>query len=745
MEHLTSTSAECKKQEKLNPDKYVNIPSKSIALKSRCSTTMLKHSKCILKVAKISAWNYEDVIRQKEKPIFDSTHIQKFSPATSPSNCMTSELKKCGRIFIKSNKKVNVCWTLDNICKAAQLLKKPSENPIFTNEHDMRKVYSLVYDVFRYKFVLKNALSDIQFFEQFPEYSKNENLVWLMLYELHERAFQQRSSEDAKQQHILYKKSNIKDLADFLWTFRTKLAASISRMRIKYGAHQLSQLLPLHLQNEKVAIAAINPIVTGWINPFLIRDKEAAECLLLKYGFVPSESESGLQTAEFKWDNICPLFLSCIPVDRSDFTKSDLVVKHYFIMQDRTFSLGPAVMARLLSFFDLNGDILQTHIDSPRSTAYLAALFYSVNQVNNFYVYGSGSNLKRFRKYMEDLCINNIRLFGESFTSFPLESNRFRTVVGIFANPPNSFSAISDPIDLICSRGGDLGMLEILTESSISDDGKQRVSLILEEQLLTLRMAMSRPQIQFLLYQTHSVVNSENQKMVEQTMNIINKTALKKHRDAFLEKKRLEALEEAEAANIPSAAMNANSPRKQKTSVENKPHQNAKSECIMVTVDQNCGIDNDEEVKLPDIDEFICVDLPDLCKNQDNCLRTQDNGCFLSLLQRKDITRLNAKYLIQTAEKRGLFGKAEGSKILKSKQVKSQDFNTDHQNIKVIDDEDVKKYIPNVESLVARLETPTNASTIRSNLDKASSRKKPIRFNYNRRNCSRHGLLLHFC
>lgn len=66
---------------------------------------------------------------------------------------MTSELKKCGRIFIKSNKKVNVCWTLDNICKAAQLLKKPPENPIFTNEYDMRKVYSLVYDVFRCKYV----------------------------------------------------------------------------------------------------------------------------------------------------------------------------------------------------------------------------------------------------------------------------------------------------------------------------------------------------------------------------------------------------------------------------------------------------------------------------------------------------------------------------------------------------------------------------------------------------------------
>jgi len=75
---------------------------------------------------------------------------------------------------------------------------------------------------------------------------------------------------------------------------------------------------------------------------------------------------------------------------------------------------------------------------------------------------------------MESIGVNNIRLFGDAFTSFPMESNRFRTVVGIFATPPNSFSAISDPIDLICSRGGDLSMLEVLTESEVSDEGRTR-------------------------------------------------------------------------------------------------------------------------------------------------------------------------------------------------------------------------------------------------------------------------------
>lgn len=341
-------------------------------------------------------------------------------------------------------------------------------------------------------------------------------------------------------------------------------------------------------------------------------------------------------------------------------------------------------MSRLLDFYDISGDILQTHVGSPRSTAYLASLFYSVNRLNYFYVYGAGANLKQYRKYIEDLGINNIRLFAESFTSFPLESNRFRTVVGIFASPPNSFSAISDPIDLICSRGGDLGMLEILTDTTISDDGKYRVSLILEEQLRTLSMAMSRPQVQFILYQTHSIVNSENEDMTKYAINMVNKAALEKHKTIFEEKKRLEALEEAEAANIPSAAMNS-SPRKRNILPESK-QQPGTTSANMANDIVNVDLKDENQVCLPDVDEFIAVDIPDVCKNRDNCLKYNETGCFLSLVQRKQITRLNAKYLIKMAEMRGLFGNAADNKSSKAKQIKTQESHTENLHKPILED-----------------------------------------------------------
>lgn len=48
------------------------------------------------------------------------------------------------------------------------------------------------------------------------------------------------------------------------------------------------------------------------------------------------DDEQPLLEQHCKWDNICPLVISCIPKDRSEFTKSVLMTKHYFIMQVRS-------------------------------------------------------------------------------------------------------------------------------------------------------------------------------------------------------------------------------------------------------------------------------------------------------------------------------------------------------------------------------------------------------------------------
>lgn len=88
---------------------------------------------------------------------------------------------------------------------------------------------------------------------------------------MHLRNFKNRDPKERMHEKKLYEESDFQAIHDSIWKNRIHLAAAISRIRIKNSALSLLELLPPHLQDEKVAIAIANPIITGWINPFLVR------------------------------------------------------------------------------------------------------------------------------------------------------------------------------------------------------------------------------------------------------------------------------------------------------------------------------------------------------------------------------------------------------------------------------------------------------------------------------------------
>lgn len=122
----------------------------------------------------------------------------------------------------------------------------------------------------------------------------DENRAWLLLYDLHMRHFMKRDPKERIREKELYRQSDVEgkfhlyifrirnkcwlstlyhaiEIYKCIWNDRIHLAASLARLRIKNSALSLLHLLPLHLQDNKVAIATANPIVTGWINPFRLR------------------------------------------------------------------------------------------------------------------------------------------------------------------------------------------------------------------------------------------------------------------------------------------------------------------------------------------------------------------------------------------------------------------------------------------------------------------------------------------
>lgn len=515
------------------------------------------------------------------------------------------------------------------------------------------------------------------------------------------------------------------------------------------------------------------------------RDKEQAIQSLNQIGLIEApfppdkhQKPSAIKRNQFRFDKLCPQFISCFPYDRSKFTRINMIQKHELILQDKTFSTGPAVFSQLLEYLELEGDVVQTHISSPRSTAYLAALLKNNDKVKQFLVFGAGSRMQEFQSFLTELGVDNVRLFAENFVEMSVTTTLLDNSVGIYACPPCSYSGISDPIDLICSRGGDLTMLEMLSESEMTDDGKQRVAQVLEEQRKTLKKAMSRPQTQFILYGTYSIVDTENQDMVQNAIDFINKRAKEKHILAAKEKARLEALAALEQFPFPMTGRRKVGSEEQLTSVatsqvtskfqngeikdgehdqlmqqsetaatserdlesESETEESSRTKSARLTTDSIA----DEEfanVEVPFTDVFETMDLPDICENRDGCLDFHELGCYLTLVRRKEIVHLDSKYLIKIAELRGIFGDKNAPKKPKSKAQKRAEREAEKAREAMLNAERMKKMKrrgSNLNLLLDRINAPTVASIKRSHYEGISVAIKRMLFFREDYICKRH-------
>lgn len=471
-------------------------------------------------------------------------------------------------------------------------------------------------------------------------------------------------------------------------------------------------------------------------------------------GFRELQGDRKSHPKSFRFDKVCPnFFFLWYPKEKSEFSQESLVRDGELILSNKAFSLGPAMFAKLLNYYEIAGDILQTHIISPRSTAYLASLLIRNRFVGKFRVFGAGNNIKEYQAYFDKLGVKNIKLYQDKFNGFT--RNILEKTVAVYCSPPSSFSSITDPIELICSRGGDLKMLQFLSESEMNDDGQVRAAKILEEQRESLKNAMLKPQIQFILYETHSVVQAENEDMVKHATEYVNRKARDKHvLKAQKEKERLEQLEK-EKENMPGIPSSHREPKKDAKAKKKPPEQQqqpkeekssvkinlnklrssikkgSSTESLEGTNDEEVAVKADPtEVRVALTDLFEISPIPDFCLNKDNCVMKRADGCFLSLVKRKEIVRMDSKYLIQIAELRGIFGDKDKPKKTKSKaqlRAEKKQEAAMKKAREALERQKIEKFNPsNMDKIVERLLKPTQATIIRLTRDEIWRRKYHI-------------------
>ncbi|CAB3372655.1 Hypothetical predicted protein [Cloeon dipterum] len=526
---------------------------------------------------------------------------------------------------------------MGTLVKAGCLLAREKMDVSFRHEEEQRQVLALAYDAFRYRSVFNQALQDTNFFTIFPQLCGESMLVHLLLCRLYQRRFYCRESHCPADLRDLWQRARMAEVEEALWSVRVKLAAALARLRIKSHALRLEQLLPKSLRDRKDCRDEHLIPTTIWINTCKIRRDDALS-LLEESGFVidgPSEEVKSLRT-----DKRCPGLLHHHPSLRANFAQSQLVQEGLLVLQGRAFCLGPATFCYVLDDFALTGTVIQSHAHSPRTSAYLATQLASCTSNRPLIVFGAGDKKREYENYLHSVGISNVYIRSEKFAELSPDSDILDGAVALLANPPNSLSAVQDPVDLACSSGRNLQLLEdmALAAEDSSEEAKERQELLEEEQRATVRLALSAPQLQVVVFESHSVLPQETRQLLIDEIESANEAAREK-------------------AAISSGPL-ARSHSIGEDSVFDKDGDDSSVVNEPLTARSGCS------TTVPATDLFEIAPLQPKKQHEvnneddevDPCPSFEEDGCFLALLKRQEITRLDAQYMIQIAESRGLFG-----------------------------------------------------------------------------------------
>ncbi|KAI5703647.1 hypothetical protein M8J75_014526 [Diaphorina citri] len=558
----------------------------------------------------------------------------------------------------------DVTWSLADLAKAARVfVRDPGVR--FENREEMKRVYALLGDVLRYKSVLQKALVEVDFYTAHPQFTDMTHLVWLFTYDMYKLNFKPRIETNSPEDDHWYTDHNFDTLIRQVWRNRIQIAAAVARIRIRNNALKLTTLLPSHLQDYKFQQRCTEKVaLNGWVN-FAKTTIVEVETLLTEMGYYPrgqlKPSEFEVPLDCFMGDHTLPGYIHVLPSDLKEFLSSHLITNHMLVLQDRSYCLGPALLCKFMLDEKLTGSVIMRE--------------------------------EHLHTFTADMGFSNLELYSDEFTQIRPSAKSLENVVAVLATPPNTNTAVKDPIELVVAKDGDLDLLlNLLSDDFENEVVGKYIQGHMEVQRKTLRLAMSRPQIQVIVYETHSKVTLENEDMIDSVITEMNNYATEKYMlttvtskqvnidetprtgadDRLDSSPRLPTDSTPRALDTPLPPLPVDSPLPPLPSdtplsptpdilVEGKkePHEIVTIADIQFTPTEPLSEreKSSREVKIPPSDHFEAIKCPQLCpRHKNNCLLVEEEGAFIAVVARKEITRMDEEYMIKMAEEKGIFG-----------------------------------------------------------------------------------------
>uniref|UniRef100_G3U1Q6 NOP2/Sun RNA methyltransferase family member 7 n=1 Tax=Loxodonta africana TaxID=9785 RepID=G3U1Q6_LOXAF len=249
------------------------------------------------------------------------------------------------------------------------------------DESFQRLSYELAFSALKYQDILESILIDSYIFPSTTIPDHLSSLIIVMLYDFQDRKFQARLLSDNEDSI-----SEVQEVETLLNSFKTKLAASLARCRIKHDALSIYHILPETVRKQELRASTL-PLY-AWINTCKVSPEEVYSNLKKK-GYHKVKSVLHIDDKVFAVDKHCYDVLIFPSHLKNDLLSIDLFKDYKLIFQDKSRSLAVHSVKALLNMDD---DILMVNTGSWYTVAHMSIL--TNNNTSKIFVCGVESQAK---------------------------------------------------------------------------------------------------------------------------------------------------------------------------------------------------------------------------------------------------------------------------------------------------------------------------------------------------------------
>ncbi|XP_042340537.1 putative methyltransferase NSUN7 [Plectropomus leopardus] len=370
-----------------------------------------------------------------------------------------------------------------------------------------RQAYQLAFNTLKYQDLLEDIITDSCFHTSQHIPSDLLPLAMVMLFDFQDRRFlfSERSTKKGEEPV-----QDVRDLENSLQRWKTKLAASLARCRVKQSLQSVSCFLSDSVRTKQHRAKRL-PLY-AWVNTLKTSVEEVCEALQ-RAGLCEVKIITDIRERTFCRDPLCPDTLVFSQQLHALLQHSSLTATHALNTQDRSVCLAVSALRPLL--FD-NGDVLAVGSFSAMTVAHIAvAAAARCVRVLVCAADHAASHIDEIKELLSQMDIKNVRVLSEAFCGLNEWHATVQRLKVIIVVPQCSSSALNDPVPTMHSEQGDWGLLPDLCHSSVSHS-KIHTMTIQQARLLT--HALSFPKVQTVVYCTRSVYPEENEQLVKRVL-----------------------------------------------------------------------------------------------------------------------------------------------------------------------------------------------------------------------------------